>query len=1072
MSLSHSLSLSQGRAPLGAMMFLMLMTLVMGCPPDFQDDECQVNSDCFTDEVCEANLCILAPVVVPTVSTFTATPATVASGQSVTLTWSMVDVESATIVGGDFSLSVPAGDLASGSTAVEVSATTTFTLTANNGDLSDQATAIVTVDDSMAPVIASFEASASPVDSGAMVTLTWQATGATSGRLEYDDQVVDLDATALDSGTQVVTPTADTTYTLVLINATGTTQDTVDVEINAAAPEVTSFVGPQSPIESGSAAALSWEVSDAQSLALVDDQGVAVDITAEDVASGSVMVSPTVTTTYTLTATNAQGEDTATAVVVVNEALAVVSFLATPDTVSVGQPVTLSWTLTGTPSAVTLTSDLPETISLSGVADLKNGSIVVTPTRDLLYTLTITDGATTESSTAMVTVLPNAPVINQLDASPNSVSAGGIATLIWQVDGATQLSLVDDQGVMTDITAKNVVSDNVNVTVAANTTYTLTATNAGGMTTRDVSVVVGDLVTISSFDSSSNTVFSGDVVTLSWDIANATVLSLTDQNNQIISLAGKMLTTDSIDVTPTTPASTYTLVAQGFGGPVSQSVTITVNPLVAAILSFDVDKVATVSGEDVVLSWTTEQTSGLTLTDDQGQSVDISALSRDGDSVTLSPQVTTVYTLTATDGVNSPTDTVTVTVSSAPLLITEVLANPTGVNDQREWIEIHNTGDTFVDLSQYTVAVGGADWTAGQVALSGTIAPQGCVVVGGPTSDVDNFNPTFDVATDFSPDLGDGGAVASGVALFFGTTVGAADAPIDAIVYGDANTNGLLGENGAPKVELSATPAVGQSLVRTAAASDVFGLSLTPTPGTCINPVVSSPTRGLTDIGGTIEFSAYGVDLDLVDVNLGAQTLTGCIETSPEQYTCTYAANAPSGSADFVINQVSEYVPANPGVMISALAMPQASTLTDAFFFEGRIMDPGAAFLCGLSVVNLISSPDQDAFLEGQIYLQGVTDAAMPLGASYLVEMAAFTPGTIPYEDNSIVWTDATASGFNGNSATYTTAYNFGEGVMKEGALRVSPNLGVDYYYCDTLASGGSDDGWMANGGTMIVWAP
>ena len=1070
MSFPHFFSAPRGLTPWGAWTCLMLTTLVMGCPPDFQDDTCQVNSDCFEDESCQAGRCVADQTAVPTVSTFTASPETITSGQSVTLQWSMVDVQSATVSGGDFSLEIPEGDLGSGSATVSVDETTTFTLVAVNGALTDEATAIVTVEEAMVPVITSFEADASPVDPGTTVTLSWASTGATSGRIDYDDQSIALEASALDSGTQEVMPSEDTSYTLVLTNDTGDAEQVVEVEVNVGLPEVTSFTGPQTPINVGSSAALSWEVSGAQTLALVDDQGVAVDISSQDVASGSVMVSPEVTTTYTLSATNAAGTTTQDAVVVVNEILGVTAFAASPDTVSTGQAVTLSWTLTGAPTAVTLTSDLPETIDLTGVADVKDASVVVTPTRDTVYTLTITDGSTTETRTATVTVLPDAPTISQFDASPNAVSVGGVTTLIWQVDGATQLSLVDGLGTVVDVSSKSVVSDTIDVTVDANTTYTLSATNAGGTVSQDVTVVVGDLVTITSFAPSQAAVTTGDPVTLSWNVANAMALSLTDQDNQIISLAGKSLNSDSIDIVPTSSTSTYTLVAQGFGGPVSAVATVTVNPLMASITSFAADDTDTTSGQPVTLTWVTEQTTGLTLQDDQGRMIDISALMRDGDSVSVSPQVTTTYTLTATDGTNSPSQSVTITVGAAPLLITEVLANPTGVNDQREWIEIHNTGNTFVDLSQYSVAVGGADWTAGQVLLSGTIAPQGCVVVGGPTSDVDNGAPVFDVAADFTPDLGDGGATASGVALFFGTSVGALDNPIDAVVYGDANANMLRAEDGMPKADLSPTPGVGESLVRTSAASDTFALDSTPSPGNCFAPVNITSTRALNDVAGSVTFNAYGVDLALMSVMLGSQTLSNCVATTPEQFTCDYAAGEPSGAVDLSVTQTSEYVDSSAGAVVLALATARTESLDDAFFFEGRIADPGVSFYCGLSDSTLTQDAGVDATLNGELFLAGFTDAWMPLPMEYRIEMATFAPGTLPYEDNSIAWMDASFTGALGNNWVYSVSFSSAVATTLEGAMRVSPNGGQDYYYCDTNASNGSDNGYAANGGTSIVW--
>jgi hypothetical protein len=75
-----------------------------------------------------------------------------------------------------------------------------------------------------APQISSFTASASPVASGAQVTLAWQQTGA--GYVIVSPQVG-----AVRGSSVVVTPTATTTYTLYATNAFGQTKSTVTVTV-------------------------------------------------------------------------------------------------------------------------------------------------------------------------------------------------------------------------------------------------------------------------------------------------------------------------------------------------------------------------------------------------------------------------------------------------------------------------------------------------------------------------------------------------------------------------------------------------------------------------------------------------------------------------------------------------------------------------------------------------------------------------------------------------------------------------------------------------------------------------
>jgi hypothetical protein len=77
-----------------------------------------------------------------------------------------------------------------------------------------------------------------------------------------------------------------------------------------------------------------------------------------------------------------------------------------------------------------------------------------------------------------------APTIQTFTVTPDSITAGGGATLQWTVFGATSVSI--DQGVGT-VAA----SSSRSVTPSATTTYTLTASNPSGTVTATVTLTVG-----------------------------------------------------------------------------------------------------------------------------------------------------------------------------------------------------------------------------------------------------------------------------------------------------------------------------------------------------------------------------------------------------------------------------------------------------------------------------------------------------------------------------------------------------------------------------------------------------
>ena len=138
------------------------------------------------------------------------------------------------------------------------------------------------------------------------------------------------------------------------------------------------------------------------------------------------------------------------------------------------------------------------------------------------------------------------------------------------------------------------------------------------------------------------------------------------------------------------------------------------------------------------------------------------------------------------------------------LWVSEVMYNPTGWNDDgSEWVELFNAGSTDIDLSSYSLGWGGADYTTGVVQLTGTIHSGQYFVVGGPTSDADNGNPTYVQVENFDPNLENGFWASGGVALFdvVAASVDATTIPVHAVIYGGlfvGNDNGLIDETGAP----------------------------------------------------------------------------------------------------------------------------------------------------------------------------------------------------------------------------------------------------------------------------------
>jgi hypothetical protein len=231
----------------------------------------------------------------PVIGGFTAFPQTIAKGQSTTVSWTVTGATSISID----STSGPITGLPASGASVSVSptVTTTYTLSASNSAGKNAATLTVTVVDPLQ--IKNFTASPTLVAQGQNVTLSWDVTGAV--QLSIEPGVGDVTG----SSSVNVTPQVTTDYDLIAIDGTGTRFDKHASVTVVSPPTITSFLADPSQISNGQSSTLKWNVV-GTTTSLAIDNGVG-DVTGKT----SVSVSPTATTTYTLTATDSQGSITA-----------------------------------------------------------------------------------------------------------------------------------------------------------------------------------------------------------------------------------------------------------------------------------------------------------------------------------------------------------------------------------------------------------------------------------------------------------------------------------------------------------------------------------------------------------------------------------------------------------------------------------------------------------------------------------------------------------------------------------------------------------------------------------------
>ena len=256
----------------------------------------------------------------------------------------------------------------------------------------------------------------------------------------------------------------------------------IDPHLQPIAPSVTIFANPSS-YQLGSANAesvLSWDVfGDFTSATITATQGgqpAPNEDIGEVAGPGSTTVSPTQTTTYTITAVGPAGNNSRDVTVTVEiPDPPTVSFTVDPQSYINPGSATLEWSVSGV-----LVDDISIDQGIGTVG--ATGNAVVQPTFSTIYTISATNpGGTTTKS---VTVTVYQPVGVNIFASPNPISVGQISTLSWDVSGDADTASID-QGI-----GEVLFNSTTQVSPSTSTTYTLTASGPGGTDSQAVTVAV------------------------------------------------------------------------------------------------------------------------------------------------------------------------------------------------------------------------------------------------------------------------------------------------------------------------------------------------------------------------------------------------------------------------------------------------------------------------------------------------------------------------------------------------------------------------------------------------------
>jgi gliding motility-associated-like protein len=593
----------------------------------------------------------------PTI-TATSSSTTVCAGSTVSLSGS-----------GGTSYTWTPGSLVGATVVVTPTANTTYTIRGRNAA---GCTATNTISITTTPGI-TVTASASPtiICRGAGSTLT--ATGASS---------YTWNPGALTGNTVNVTPTVTTVYSVTGSDLGCTNTKTVSVTVSV--PNIVATKIPNTSVCAGNSATLSATGA------------VTYTWNPGAIAGSSVAITPSATTIYTVTGTNALGCTGTRTINVVVAPNPTITASASPTSICAGTSATLTAsgasTFTWTPGPLT------------------GSTVVVTPTTSTTYTIRgrnsqgcISNNTLSLNVTPAVTVTPASSPSIICSGSSSTLSATGATSYTWNpgaltgssvtvnptvtttysVTGVNALGCTNTKTVSVSVSTINInatsnptilcssntatltasgastytwnpgtlTGASVTVTPASTTIYTVTGTNSVGcIATQTLNLGVGTTPTIGV--SASGTVCEGSITTL------------TATGGTSYTWNPGALTGSSVSVNPSS-SIIYTVTGGNASGCTStNTVAITVNP--TPTITATSDPIILCGGETATLS----ASGASTYTWNPG--------AMGGATLTVSPTVTTVYTVSATSSLGcAGSGTVNLKVSPNPTVTTS--ASPTVV---------------------------------------------------------------------------------------------------------------------------------------------------------------------------------------------------------------------------------------------------------------------------------------------------------------------------------------------------------------------------------------------------------
>ena len=814
--------------------------------------------------------------------TLAASPASISSNGSSTLTWTASNADQCNATGGWHGQVATSGRWSTGN----LSNTTEYELTCKGpGGFATQS-ATVTVSAPF-PVV-TLQAIPSSLRPGGSSVLTWSSQNTTSCTASDG-----WSGTKAVSGSQSTGPLkADSTYMLRCTGSGGSAFQTATVSVGSSAPTVSLSASP-STLAAGSSSTLKW--SSVNATACTASGGWSGSRALSGAQSSGALTN---SATYTLSCIGPGGNAAQSTTVSVVPPLPTVALSVGPSAIASGASATLTWSSTHATAC-------SASGAWSGAKPISGSSSTGALTANASYTLSCTGPGGNAAQTATVAVKQSAPTVS-LSASPSSITSGKAASLIWS---STQATACTASGAWSGV--KAISGSTSTGALTANATYTLSCTGLGGNAVQSATVTVTATPTATvSISASPSTIASGAASTLSWSSSNATSCSASGAWSGAKAISGSQ-STGALKAN-----ATYSLTCTGTGGGATQSTTVSVSSA-APTVALAASPSTIASGNSAVLTWSS--TNATVCTASGGWS---GAKAISGSQSTGALKASGTYLLTCTGTGGSATQAAQVSVTSpTPAPTVNLAANPSSIENGKtstlSWSSTNATVCTATGAWSGTKAISGSQSTA---ALTSSVTyTLTCTGTGGSaaqTSTITVTSPAPTVSFSSSPStVAKGGSSTLSWSSTNATSCTASGGWSGAEAISGTHSTGALTANATYTLTCTGSGGSAAQSAAVTVATPAPAVTLTANPSTVASGAASTLTWSAANATSCAATGAWS----------GSEAASGSQKTAALTATARYTLTC-TGAGGSAAQSVTVTVAATTGTATLAWAPPTTNT--------------------------------------------------------------------------------------------------------------------------------------------------